>query len=183
MNYLQHAEKYLGQITQGWKDEKSVPGLQIVAFADVPEPGTNTFLSLGLSNHLLKLKDSRQIRQELMISMDVSSSPEIHVSLLFSLCEAILARHQGLLRGEVIPLAKQLATKLGLDSVYCAIPVLLDPKFATYQDEATTIVTVWIIPIYASEAAFVSAHGWEAFEDLMEEKVPDLHSPTRAPLI
>ena len=38
MTIIEHAEKYLGQINQGWKDNDSGEGLQIVSFVE-PQVG------------------------------------------------------------------------------------------------------------------------------------------------
>lgn len=105
------------------------------------------------------------------------------VSCLFFICESILKDHSALLRGQVVRLPKEAAEKLGFEAVYCAIPVFLDDDLATFNGSQPPTVIVWVIPIYKSEADFIDVNGWDKFEDVLEEKDPDLFFLRRAPVI
>lgn len=183
MTIIEHVEKYLGEIDQGWKDNDSDEGLQIVSFEDCPGETVTTFLSLGLSNHVLNLSETKTVRQELVFSVYSMTISNMVVSFLLSLCEAILNRRKAVLRGEVVPLSTDIAKRIGFDAVYCSIPVFFDDEFSSYDDSSPPTVIVWMLPIYQSEVDYIKANGWESFEDLLEEKDPDLCSLERASVV
>ena len=183
MTILEHAEKYLGEISQGWKDEGAEENIQIVSFKDCPGESTTTFMSLGLSHHVLDISETKSVRLEIVFSVYSMAIVTMVVSFLFSLCEAIINRHKTVLRGEVIPLSSDMAKRIGFDAVYCAIPVFFNDDFATYDESSPSTVVVWIIPIHRSEVDFIEKNGWERFEDLLQAKGPDLFALNRAPII
>lgn len=174
MTIIDHLEQYLGKIEQGWMDNKSDDDLQIVNFKNSPFEFVSTFSSLGMSNRLLDLSGNKKVRQELLFTVYLIDVPGLIVSFMMSLCEAILDRKKAVFRGEVIPLSTELAERIGFSAVYCAIPVLFDDDFCTYDKSSPSTVMVWVVPIYESEVDFINTHGWKPFEDLLEEKDPDL---------
>jgi hypothetical protein len=183
MTVIEHAEKYLGNIDQGWKDNDSNENLQIVSFVDCPGESATTFMSLGLSDNVLEISDEKQVRQELVFSVYSMAISTMIVSFLFSLCESIVNRGKAVLRGEIIPLSIDVAKRIGFEAVYCAIPVFFDDDFAEYDESTPPTIVVWVLPIYQSEADYIRAHGWEKFEGLLEERDPDLCSLERVPVI
>ena len=66
-----------------------------------------------------------------------------------------------------------------MEALYSAIPVYLPDDFAQFDD----VVLVWLVPISRAEAAFVTANGWSAFEDLLSETDPDLVDVDRKSLL
>jgi hypothetical protein len=183
MTIIEHVEKYLGQIDQGWKDNDSDDALQVVSFKDTPGETVSTYLSLGLSKLPMTLSEDKEVRQELVFSVYSMVISSMVVSFMLSLCEAIIGRGKAILRGEVIPLSKEVAKRIGFDAVYCTNPVFFDGEFCDYDESSPPTVIVWMLPIYQSEVDYISAHGWESFEDLLEEKDPDLCSLERNPVI
>lgn len=183
MNIIDHAEKFLGKISQGWKEHLSSDSLQVVRFEDSPFESVDTFFTLGLSHHELIISDKKKVRQELILPLSSVSLAEKIVSVMLFICELILKDHNALLRGQVIRLPVDAAKKLGLDAMYCAIPVFMSDNFATFSGSQPPTVVVWVIPIYTSEANYVDKNGWGKFEDLLEEKNPDLFSLEREPII
>ncbi|BES71435.1 hypothetical protein RE428_24530 [Marinobacter nanhaiticus D15-8W] len=182
MRIIEHAEKHLGAIRQGWKDNESDLGLQVVSFLDCPCETVSTFITLGMSGEALKINETKKVRQELVLSVYSMEIPNLIVSCLMSVCEAIIARGKAALRGEVLPLTDELADRLGFDAVYCTMPVFFDDEFCTYEESSPSTVMVWILPIFESEANYIDANGWESFEDLLEEKDPHLCSLKRDPV-
>ncbi|HDY7675741.1 TPA: suppressor of fused domain protein [Vibrio vulnificus] len=174
MSLVQHVENYLGTIDRGWKDHQSENNLQIVSFVDCPGETVSTFVSLGMSTEELKMGDSRTVRQEIVFSAYTIFNSNLIVSFLISLCEGILGRGKAVLRGEVIPLSPELAQKIGFEFVYCTIPIFFEDDFRIYDETSPSTVMVWVLPIYRSEADYIGRKGWERFEDLLEEKDPDL---------
>jgi len=183
MNIIEHAEKFLGKISQGWKENASSDGLQVVCFKDAPFEAVDTYMTAGLSRHELMISDEKKVRQELVLPMSATVLSDMVVSLLLFICELILRSHHAVLRGQVIRLPREVTERLGFDAVYSAIPVFMDDEFATLEGSQPPIVIVWMIPIYKSEADYIDVHGWSKFEDRLEEKDPDLFSLWRQPII
>lgn len=183
MNIIEHAEKFLGKVSQGWKENTSSDGLQVVCFKDAPFETVDTFMTAGLSRHELTISDEKKVRQELVFTVSATGMSDMVVSLLLLICELILRNHDAVLRGQVIRLPMDATERLGFDAVYCAIPVFMDDDFATFEESQPPTVIVWMIPIYKSEADYVDENGWSKFEDLLEEKDPDLFSLRREPII
>lgn len=183
MLFIDHAEKFLGKIDKGWKDNNSNVDLRILLFRDCPSENVSTYLSLGMSNQILELSPSKKVRQELVLSVYSLSISDMIVSFLMSLCEAILGRGKAVLRGEVIPLSTELAKRIGFEAVYCTIPVFFDDQFYSYDEISPSTVIVWVVPIYQSESDYIKKNGWERFEDMLEEKDPDLCSLRREPVV
>lgn len=183
MTIIEHAEKYLGQIDQGWKDNNSDEGLQIVSFVDCPWKNFTTYLSLGLSDYILDLSKPKTVRQELVFSVYSNAISTLVVSFLLSLCEAILNNGSAVLRGEVIPLSGDIAKRIGFEAVYCSIPVFFDDEFSSCMKSTPSTVIVLMLPIYQNESDFIKSNGWESFENLLEQKNPDLFDLDREPII
>lgn len=183
MNIIEHVEKFLGKISRGWKEQLSSDGLQVVCFENMPFEYVDSFLTVGLSHHELRVSVEKGVRQELILPVSGRGSNEMIVSLLLFICGLILKDHRALLRGQVIRLPKDVAMELGFDAVYCAIPVFMDGKFATFNGSQPPTVIVWIIPIYGSEADYIDAYGWDQFEELLEEKDPNLFTLEREAII
>lgn len=99
MNIIDHAEIFLGKVSQGWKENLSSDGLQVVCFEDSPFKSVDTFFTVGLSHHELRISDEKKVRQELVFPLSGSdtSTAENMVSLLLFICELILKDHNALL--------------------------------------------------------------------------------------
>lgn len=183
MNIIEHLENCFGRISQGWKDEEHHPGIQVVCFKHRPIESVDTFVTLGMSNHVLNISDSKKVRQELVITVSSPSIQHLLISSLLFICDLMLAKHDALLRGQVIRLPEEVTDKLGFYAMYCSIPVFLEGDFATFSGSEPPTVMVWVIPIYKTEADFIAANGWSKFEDVLEKEDTDLFSLDRKPAI
>lgn len=183
MSIIGHVEKFLGKISQGWKEKYTDGAIQVVCFERNPFEPLDIFLTLGLSNHKLKVSDKKKVRQELVFPISGEVSHAVIVSCLLFLCDLMLKDHSALLRGQVIRLPKEAADKLGFYAVYCAIPVFLDDGFATFYGSEPPMVMVWIMPIHKTEADFIADNGWDRFEDVLEQQDQDLFFVGRNPVI
>ena len=183
MNIIEHAEKFLGSVSRGWKEKISLDSMQVILFERSPFDSVDTFMTAGLSHHELKISDEKKVRQELVLPVSGTGIAEMVVSLLLYICDLILRDHGAILRGQVIRLPANVADKLGFDCVYCAIPVFMEDEFATFDGPQPSKVFVWVIPISNSEADYIDANGWSQFEDLLEEKGPDLFSLERQAIV
>ena len=139
-------------------------------------------MTVGLSHHELRIADEKNVRQELILPVSGIGLSEMIISFLLFICELILKNHDAVLRGQVIRLPIDATEKLGFDAVYCAIPVFMDDDFATFGESQPPTIIVWMIPIYKSEADYIDANGWSKFEELLEEKDPDLFTLEREPI-
>ncbi len=183
MNIVEHAEKFLGKISQGWIESATEKEFQIVCFKNAPVDGVNTFMTLGLSCHELKISNEKTVRQELILPLSNEAPYDVIVSLLLFICELIITDHRAVLRGQVLRLPVDAIKNFGFEGVYFTIPVFMDDRFSVFEESRPPTVIVWAIPIYKSEADYVNANGWSKFEELLEEKSPDLFSFRRRPLV
>lgn len=183
MNIIEHAEKFLGNISHGWKEKPSSEGLQVLLFENSPFEAVDTFMTAGLSHHELKISNQKMVRQELIFPVSGTAPAETFVSLLLFICELILRNHNAVLRGQVIRLPMEAAEKLGFDALYCSLPVFMDDEFAKFGESQPSTIIVWMMPIHKSEADYIDANGWSNFEDLLEKEDPDLFSLGRKAII
>lgn len=181
MNIIEHIENFLGKVSRGWKDNNSNSDVQIICIENSPYQFVNTFLTLGMSNHVLKLAGEKKVRQELImpLSCTITPSEKWVVSCLLYICELILKNHEAPLRGQVLHLPSKITDNLGIDAVYCAIPMFLDESFSIFRESDPPTIMIWVIPIYKSEVDFINSNGWEKFEDILESKNPNLFTVKR----
>ena len=173
-NIIEHVESFLGRIDYGWKGDDSKSAISIARFRNQPVEGMNTYVTLGLSHHVLSIQNKRQVRQEFVFSTFDTVPSEDVVSFLLSFSDFILTKHEALLRGEVVGPAAPIISGSSMNAVYASMPVIFDDEFATFEGDSPSTVMVWLIPIFESEAKYIKDYGWEAFEDVLEQQDPDL---------
>lgn len=176
----QHYEGKLGDIASGWSDEKQIHGIQIVSFKDQPEAGVTTFATLGLSRHVLELSGTRQIRQELLVSVNDAFSADAVAGLVLSLAELVAQRGRALLRGEVIGPGEPVIAGSTLTAVYVTNPSPFDKSLTEFVSEPPATVFAYLVPIKGAEASLVRELGWNWFEDQLEEQDPDIWNLARS---
>lgn len=171
---VEHVESILGPIDEGWRDERSESGIVAVRSRGQPYESASTYLTLGLSRHVLAMASGRDVRQEFLFTADNRFEGAHIASFLQSFAEFVATEHRALLRGEVIGPSEPVIPGTRLNAVYAAIPVLHDKRLRTFEGTQPPTVFVWIIPIHDEEADFVRERGWEAFEDRLEAAEVDL---------
>jgi hypothetical protein len=177
--YVNFLEQHLGMIEQGWNTDISGEKLpfNIVKYKGGPFPGTVTYSTLGLSHHFLKYPQSDgNLRQELFLVADSDFGEQNIPNILQLLGTEALESHLGYLRGQVIGPRGKLFKDTDLEALYATMPVYFPRSFYEFDDgvEQVPIVQVWLVPITKKEANFVLQNGWSQFEDILEEKDPDL---------
>lgn len=171
---VEHLERHLGPLDAGWKPRgEADEGIRVVRFADQPEPGVTTYVTLGLSRRPLPMPGGRQVRQELLFVADDRAPAEQVASFLMTFAEWVAGRGRALLRGDVVGPGPSLIPEVACDSIYAAIPVLHEDGLATFPGSEPPTVIVWAMPLRRSEAELVRERGWESFEDLLERRPPD----------
>lgn len=173
-SYPTFLERYLGIIQQGWKHDTDGNAMtfQLIQCKQGMLPNVITYGTLGLSHHLFQ-----GIRQELFIMVDENENQSFFPSILHQVAMMAYSTHRPFLRGEVIGPYGPMIPDSKMEAFYVAAPTYLPDEFHIYEDGTPPpIVQVWLVPISSSEANYVQEHGWDAFEDLLVEKQPDLLS-------
>lgn len=174
---IKHLEKHLGTIDCGWSVSADGEALefQVVKFAS---PGSRQapYSTLGLSRIPLRSTVSgKMIRQELLLLTPDEFGDQNIPAVLQNVAAEAIGLEKAYLRGEVIGPRGNLFDGLPFTALYVTLPVCLPDSFQQFQDdEGHSIVFAWLVPITDSEALFVATHGWEKFEDLLEQRNSDL---------
>lgn len=177
-----HLEKQLGPITKSWKfvgsDEHG--DLQVVRFEDQPVERSVTFTTLGLSDRILRADDGRELREELVFSCWLRFEHLDIPSVLNHVVDHYCNDHRALLKGQVLGPGGPLFAGSQLEAIYCYSPVYFPDSFARVEGVEPPVQFVWLVPITDSEAHFVRDRGWDAFEDLLVSRDPDVLNLERA---
>jgi len=175
---MRHIEAHLGVITRGWtfRPDGSPAPFQV---AQCPVGGireTDAFVTLGLSKYELRSSSSgRPLRLELLAMIRRTEAVGTLPAILQGVGLELLATGRALLRGEVVGPRGPLWGHSKLQALYASSPVYLDDGFASCDlGDGTKCAFVWLMPITTNESAFVTTHGWEAFEDILATENPDL---------
>jgi hypothetical protein len=171
MSLTNQLESFLGEIEKAWKSDA---GIRVVRFPNKPVEGTATYVTLGLSDHVLPMRGERTVRQELVFTTDDHYPPEQIASFLLTFAEFVASRHQALLRGDVVGPRDPIIPGVPVNAVYASMPYFFDDGFATYSETTPPTVLVWLMPLHADEARFVKKVGWSKFEDILDDKDPDV---------
>ena len=180
---VEHIESHLGKMDSGWTLQEPLTNVQVVRFRDRPAVGISTYVTIGLSYHILQMSEGREVRQELVFATYDHFNTEGIASFLLTISDYIVKKHKALLRGQVVGPSDPIIHGISLNAVYAAIPVLFDDSFVTFDYTSPPTVFVWVLPLHASEANYVRHNGWDTFEHLLEEKDPDLLDLKRLPLV
>ncbi|WP_282138237.1 suppressor of fused domain protein [Rossellomorea aquimaris] len=186
-NYLIFMEDHLGKIEYGWSKDGNgnVLPFQVVKFNRGPFPGTVTYSSIGLSKlHLKSPVSNKIIRQELVIVSYSNFGDENIPAILQDI--GLQACNNGIafLKGEIIGPKGKIFNDSNLEALYVTMPVYFDESFHTFHEkDGNPIVNVWLVPISYKEAEFVKLNGWDKFEELLEDKDPDLINFNRKSII
>ena len=178
----EHMELWLGKIEQGWQADQPKNAVSIARFSNQPVEGMCTYATLGLSHHSLAMGEDRYVRQELVFTTFSGVPSDDIVSFLMNFSDFMLSHHQALLKGQAVGLKAPIVAFSEMNAIYATGPVMFDDDFATFEKTSPSTVLVWVIPIYENEAKLIQEHGWEPFEDTLEELDPDLWDMNRPPI-
>jgi hypothetical protein len=156
--------------------------VQACRFRDQPYASATTYTTLGLSHHVLRMNETRDVRQELLVSVHESQAREELAGLLLEIASRVLQEQKALLRGEVLQLGAPILHGSEATALYASLPVLFTEGLATFSGTEPPTIFVWLFPILPSEVRFIASHGWSAFEDLLERRDPDLLDLRRSPI-
>ncbi|MBC8733041.1 suppressor of fused domain protein [Paraburkholderia sp. UCT2] len=184
MTIIEHLETNLGLIAEGWKDDSATGDvLQVVRFADQPCKGASTFSTIGLSESKVLLSKGKYCRQEFIFAA-WDSYPAAHVaSFLLTFATYVRDQKRPLLRGDVVGPSVPLIPGVAADSIYATSPVIFPEPLVCYDGDAIPTVIVWLVPLIEAECLFVKEHGWNRFEDALENANPDLFDLSRLSIV
>lgn len=176
-NLIAHLEHFLGRVERGWSkdaDGRAVP-FNVALFDGEPLGDAQALTTIGLSRSPLLMSDGRRVRLELVMLFSKAFGPRNLPGVLQQVGLDALANGRAYVRGEVLGPRGVLIPETRFEALYVAIPVWLSDEFHAFKPSAgEPVIFVWLVPITATEAAYVRSHGWDAFEDRLVEQDPDL---------
>lgn len=184
--YVEFLEGSLGYISRGWS--KTLSGVdmpfQVVEYEEgKPFEGTITYSTLGFSNIALNKGNSAGvIRHELFLSLPVELKNSNAPAVLQQVGMIVLSKDKAYSRGDVIQGEGYLFEGYKFNTLYVSSPVYFPDDFHVYEG-TETVVQISLFPIFDEEAKFIEANGWEAFEDILEQKEADLIDLSRGSMI
>ncbi len=170
-----HIDSFCGEEPDQFFKESSV-GINVAKFNDVPDQGLTTFISIGFSSHLLMQDSGKNIRQELLITVDNMHSDLPIEEIIFSVSKLMLNSHKAVMHGQVIGPRGFLfpeEKKIHLTSLLCSYPAFFPEDFSFFENENVTVF-VELIPTLTSEAKLVNKEGWSKFFDKIDEGEIDI---------
>jgi hypothetical protein len=173
---VEHLERFLGPIAAGSSGDETTPdGVQVVWFGpDTPWPGVTTLATLGLHRYHLGNPDRGGLHQELLLHVAMDDKSAGAAGILFQVAGMMVERGNGLQRGQVLGPAGPLFGHGNLTALYVTAPLYLPDESEVFRAAGQTVVIGWLVPITDTEAAYVRAQGWQAFEELLVAQNPDL---------
>jgi suppressor of fused protein SUFU len=185
MTLLDHLELHCGETIGGFSERHQE--FQVIQLPRGPVKGSATLATLGLSHHVMHSSSGggKRFRMELVMLFRESEGRRNLPGVLQQAGAQALRHHHGLLRGDVIGPWGPLQDGATVEALYSSVPVYFPESFHEYTppDGTLPIVLLWMVPVTASEAAFVRQAGWEAFETELERQDPDLLDMRRGAIV
>jgi hypothetical protein len=179
---IAHVEQHIGVISRG-SELSSDRGIQAVIVDGHPTLEATSYLTLGLSDHVLTGPSGRQFRQELLGASYTRFAELNPDANLLKIAHDLLQAHRAALRGEVIGPAGPIVHGSSLEAYYCSLPAYFSDDLVTFRGSVPATTFIWLVPITHPEAHYVWEQGWAKFEDLLVERDPDLLDLTRPSLV
>ena len=170
-----HIDKFCGEKPDAIFHEE-LTGITVARFNNIPDDGLTTYISIGLSGHILSQQSGQKIRQELLVTVDNEFSELPIEDVIFVVAKSTIEKHFALMRGEVIDSGGLLFPEISgvrLTSILCSYPAFFSDDFSFFENEETTVF-VELIPITTDEAEFVHKEGWSKLFDNIDEGVIDI---------
>jgi hypothetical protein len=182
-NLIAHLESHLGQIQAGWKDsDGTLWPFHVLRFTGGPIADTVTYATLGLTDVPLRSPVSgKQVRHELLFMARPSFCDRNIPAVLHQVGMEAISSGTPYLRGDVIGPRGTLIEETEMTALYLSQPVYLPESFGTFTSpDGVSCIFAWLVPITSTEAEFVTARGWESFEERLASLDPDLLDLSRA---
>lgn len=165
-------ERALGVIEQGVRASGD-HDYQIVLHRDGKFHNLST---LGLSHHsLASSTSSKLLRIELVTHLPFGAATQEYVGLLAGAVERCIELHAAVLRGDALAIG-------GGNSwagLYFTLPIFLPEDFWQFDLRSVQGALVLALPVKAVEIDFIRRVGWEAWEDILDERGDEVFDPSR----
>jgi len=148
--------------------------LDITEHHGVPADGALSLATRGLRWHARCADCDGPLDQELLMCCWGDQFTQDLVTLLGSVASEQAKAGRALAWGEVLPPAGPLLPGATTEALYVSQPGYFDEQLAAIASEGRTVRVRWLVPVHASEAAWIAEQGHEAFESLLEREDPDL---------
>ncbi|GHA22252.1 hypothetical protein GCM10008090_35080 [Arenicella chitinivorans] len=164
-----HIDTFCGEEPDSLYKESSLK-VSVARFDNVPDDGLTTFISIGLSGHLLQQRSGKSIRQEILLTVDNAYADFGIEKVIFSVAKIMLGQHKAVSRGQVLGPKGALFPEEGtnLTSLLCSYPAFFPEEFSFFENDETTVF-VELIPTLSSEAEFIQKEGWSKFFEMIDK--------------
>jgi hypothetical protein len=152
--------------------------LAIYVYADQPCAGAVALITAGLS-----LAPLHGFNEELVFLCYNNYYTAELIKLLGWVATEVAESQHPLYQGQVVPPAGPLLSSTEMEALYTAAPVYLPAALWPIRFGQREIPIMWLIPIYTSEAKWITSHGPDDFESLLVEQDPDLLNLTRPSVV
>jgi hypothetical protein len=178
-------ERNLGAMSNGLLFESPPERpVQVARFENQPVPNAVTYVTTGVSKHVLHQLSGREIRMELLTCLWSRFDGSALGTLLHVLAQEILDRHHAPAHGEVTEPRGPIVPGSKLEAFYFMPPLYHAEDIELWHGPADPeTVIVWAVPIALSEAQFIANAGWPSFEERMREVDPDFLDLDREPFV
>jgi hypothetical protein len=181
---IDHLERYLGPIAGGWTDDPDGNPMpfQLVHNRQAGN-GTDTYGTLGLSEHLLMSPitgDDHRI-ELIMLAPAATNDPTPVLASLLGIGATLIRVHEAPSVGDLFRNVGPLRQISAMDTLYAGRVLLWPREFADFGEGTSRVSPLWLMPVSEAEAHYVREHGWSEFEKLLIEHDPDpadFHRPS-----
>ena len=164
---ISHIERHIGCLEEMRKLNGTEFDLRAGMIPQAPESDLNTYVTVGISNHIMRWGADKDVRQELIVVANSSHPKHEVISFLLSFGEFVLKSHRALRQGDVVGPSNPVIPNATTNAVYVTIPTIFPDQFAILRDGEVPILFALLIPIVSSEAAFIRREGWAQFEEIL----------------
>jgi Suppressor of fused protein (SUFU) len=158
--YLDHLDDLAGKKGKFHKisDDDVHPGLWVVTYNDVPDSGSSTSFTFGLSE--VDHPEWKLGRPELAISVH---SHDDAWGLAAGFVAYQLRGKCAFCYGDYIRFNAQISNESQMDAFFVFTPMIMDKEQYTIRLSEREIHIVQLYPIYSSEIALIEGHGATVF--------------------
>lgn len=149
-------------------------GIFIATYSSQPCEGATTFVTIGLSKHVLTTRSGGKVAEELIFSCWDQFLAQDPKMLLGFICAELLRTHRAIERGQTFGTLNDLWPLPTKEALYCTWPLYFSESIEKLVTPKLTINFLQLFPISKMEAMTISSEGWEAFENLLERYEPEL---------
>jgi len=178
---LEHLERDLGEYSgQGVAKPESGLGFSLLQFPDRPSPGVTATVTFGISTHLLRARDERDRREELLVLLR-EEFDETALQIAANVGSYALAGHTALSEGETVAMPKDRDSDL--DRLVVARPDPFPDRLARCDDFEPPVEFFWLLPAAGSEDHMVVDHGWRELLAWIRKRGEDPFDLRRAAIL